>query len=80
LKRPPANEKAIGAIHRTLAKFTPDDYLVVAGDMDLVIWASYLALSRTNGRLKLLKWNNRLRNYDLICAPDGLTELTKEAA
>lgn len=72
LNRPPAAAQALGALKAAFAGFGTDDYLLLAGDMDLLVWASSLALRRTGGKLNLLRWNNRGCAYRVCRAPDGL--------
>ncbi len=75
LDRPPSVAQALPAMRQTLAAFTPHDYLVLAGDMDLVVWASVLALKNTGGRLNLLKWDSRSRRYGVMQSPLCMTEI-----
>ena len=67
--RPPSGEPAYEHIRTAMNDFTSDDYLVIVGDMDLVIWAAYVGLQVTDGKLRLLKWNNRTKAYDKVDAP-----------
>lgn len=70
--RPPPPFEACAVLRKALSNFTADDYLVVLGDMDLVIWASLVAMLKVNGNLRLLKWNSRDRRYDLRVTPASL--------
>lgn len=72
--RPPASEQALPVLAREMASFRSIDYLVLAGDWDLVTWAAVLAARATKGKLQLLKWDNRGRCYSPIVAPVGLWE------
>lgn len=69
IDRSPPVEEAMPAVRQAMADFQPDDYLVIAGDMDLLIWAAAIALNNTGGRVNLLKWNNRSKAYDVCPAP-----------
>lgn len=70
--RPPPWAIAGPAMQAALATFTEHDFLLVAGDMDMVVWASVLALRATGGKLRLLKWSNRSRGYEPVDAPDDI--------
>lgn len=64
--RPPPAQEAMPILQNAMCAFRPDDYLVIAGDMDLVVWAAALALKTTSGTLRLLKWDSRQRQYDVV--------------
>ena len=70
--RPPRGDRALPVLAQAMGRFRPCDYLVLAGDWDIVVWAAVLAAKATAGKIKLLKWNNRAREYDVIEAPPGL--------
>lgn len=70
--RPPPAQEALPALECAMRSYTRADYLLVAGDMDLLVWASVLALRNTSGMLNLLRWNNRSRRYECSSAPQGL--------
>lgn len=72
--RPPSADEALPLMRKKLAGFTAADYLAVAGDFDLVVWASIIASRRVGDDLRLLKYNNRARDYDIKQAPRGLTD------
>ena len=63
--RAPGLAQAVPKLRTVFADFKPEDYLVMSGDTELVIAASVLAL-RTTPALKLLKWNNRNKTYDVV--------------
>ena len=67
--RPPCVAEAMPAIADAMGLFTENDYLVIAGDMDLLIWAAALALENTKGKVRLLRWDNRGRRYEVSEAP-----------
>lgn len=69
--RPPRGEKAIPRMAEALATYTRNDFLLVSGHTDLLIWACVLAFRAGNG-LTLLKWNNRERDYEAVPAPASL--------
>jgi hypothetical protein len=66
LDRPPPVDEAIPTLRTVLGVFKPTDYLVLAGDLDLVVFAAALALNATGGKINLLKWSNRLQDYELV--------------
>ena len=68
LDRPPCSQQALPVLRRLFGDYKPSDYLIIAGDMDLLVWASYLAM-RAAGCLKLLRWNGRKRLYEVSEAP-----------
>ena len=70
--RPPPAAQGLPELKRVMAGYTAADYLVVAGDMDLLVWAAALALKATGGRVNLLKWDSRGRRYEPVASPDGL--------
>lgn len=67
--RPPPLHEAMPTLVKAFAEFTAADYLLIAGDMDLVVWASVLALQATGGKLVLLKWDGRQRQYLPVHSP-----------
>jgi hypothetical protein len=71
-ERPPCLPEALPIMRSVLSGFRACDYLVIVGDFDLYTWAAVLALRATGGTLKLLKWNNRKKVYDVCAAPVGL--------
>lgn len=78
--RPPPIDRAAPVIKEAMAGFTADDKLLIAGDMDLVIFGAILAAKACNGQLTLLKWHGRDRRYfevkfnNLLEIRDGKTE------
>jgi hypothetical protein len=70
--RPPPLTQAMPQLKETMAEFTDQDYLLLAGDMDLLVWAAALALRATGGRVKLLKFDNRTRLYEVRSTPEDL--------
>jgi len=70
--RPPPWAEAGPRLLETMTQFKETDFLVIAGDIDFLVWASVLALRATNGKLKLLRWNNRSTRYDISTAPPEL--------
>lgn len=56
--------EAIARITVSLASFSEDDYLVAGVGHPLsVAWASAIAAQKTRGRLRLLYWNRKRREY-----------------
>lgn len=63
-ERPPLDpEASLPVLRDKLKDFRPDDYLVLAGDMNLVVYASIIAARLTGGWLNLLRWHPRDRRY-----------------
>lgn len=56
----------VEALKEKLATFTRDDCLVAIGDPSLIAAAAGIALKRTGGTLKLLKWDRQAKDY--ICS------------
>lgn len=52
----------------TMERYTVDDYLVLGGDLELVVWAAAVAM-HVAGTVTLLKWHNRLSDYQPIVSP-----------
>lgn len=72
--RPPPIEDCADDLKAAMARFTPADRLLIAGDMDLVVFAAILAAKACNGALVLLKWSARNRCYFEVAAPAGLLQ------
>lgn len=68
---PPPIEDCMAKIIVAMKSYRPGDYLLLAGDMDLVCFAAVLAAKNTGGALKLLKWHKNQRRYCEVVAPDG---------
>lgn len=61
---PPGDLTAqVPGMARTLADFTPDDYLVPCGHPALIGWACALAARASGGPLKLLVWHDQSASY-----------------
>jgi len=69
--RPPPIDECADDLRAAMARFKPADRLLIAGDMDLLIFASILA-AKACGTLVLLKWHSRDRHYQEIKAPKDL--------
>jgi len=65
---PPQIDDAVAPLGEALANFRACDYLLIAGHMELLVWASFFAATACDGRLSLLKWDNRRRKYE-VCPP-----------
>lgn len=72
LDLPPPIEECSAKLAQAMKHFKPTDYLLLGGDMDLVVFAAVLAAKNTGGKLKLLKWDGRMRKYYEVEAPPGL--------
>jgi len=67
--RPPPWAKGCKHFLNVMSQYQEGDFLVIAGDMDLLVWASVLALKASNGKLNLLRWNSRQQVYEVCSAP-----------
>lgn len=62
--RPAKNPATILPIlHEALEHFQPEDFLVIAGDLHLIVWAAGIALYHTGGTLNLLRWDHTEQGY-----------------
>jgi hypothetical protein len=50
-------------LQNKLANFSEDDYLVPIGDPALMCVAAMVAGSFNNGRVKMLKWDRKIKKY-----------------
>ena len=50
-------------IQRTLTDFSQEDYLLLSGDPIIMGLCMMVASEKTNGRLKMLKWEKREKDY-----------------
>ncbi len=71
---PPQGEAAAPGLIAGLRDFRPHDYLLVAGDMDLLVWAAMLATRASKAKLRLLKWDRQRGEYDVRTVPDSIME------
>lgn len=67
---PPATNTAysaplIAAVKERMVNFTEDDMLVAVGDPTLIAACAGIALRKTGGSLKLLKWDRFTKDYIL---------------
>lgn len=74
-------ELTLPILREKLKAFTKDDYLVLVGDMNLVIYAAALAMKETGGFIRMLRWNPVDRGYICITANvyDGAASIIKDA-
>ncbi len=49
-----------------MAKYTRDDYLVAIGDPSLIAIAAAIAVEKTGGLLRLLKWDRQTNDYLVV--------------
>ncbi len=70
--QPPSGADAVPALRAAFGGYTPRDYLLIAGNMDLFAWAVLLAAHAARGKVKLLRWDNRRSGYVVHEAPDGV--------
>ena len=50
-------------IQRTLTDYTPEDYLLLSGDPIIMGLCMMVASEKTNGQLRMLKWERREKDY-----------------
>lgn len=53
----------ITALREQMKDFSPEDYIVAVGDPSLIAAASCIAVRRTNGLLRILKWDRLSSSY-----------------
>lgn len=53
----------VAALQEQMANYTRDDYLVAVGDPSLIAAAACIAIRRTNGLLRILKWDRLSSTY-----------------
>lgn len=63
-------ELTIPAIRDALADYQAEDFLVLVGDANLLIYAGAMILKKF-GRIKMLKWHPPRQRYDVIDATMG---------
>ena len=62
--RPPSDpEASLPAMRTALASFTPLDFIVLVGELDLVAAAAVLASRASGGPVSFLKWDRDARAY-----------------
>lgn len=64
----------IEEMHRVLADYTEEDYLVLVGNPIAICVAGMIAGARTEGRINVLRWHNRHQCYEAV-ALDALAPL-----
>lgn len=53
----------VAALKEQMADFCVEDYIVAVGDPSLIAAASCIAVRKTNGSLKMLKWDRISSSY-----------------
>lgn len=53
----------VAAIRDKMESFGPDDYIIAVGDPSLIAAAACIAVRKTGGVLRLLKWDRILGQY-----------------
>lgn len=51
------------ALREQMKEYSPEDYIVAVGDPSLIAAASCLAAKKTNGLLRILKWDRQSSSY-----------------
>lgn len=54
------------ALHAALKNFTRDDFIIAVGDPTLIGAACVIAAQKTNGYLRMLRWDRRDANYSAV--------------
>lgn len=84
----PRGHRFVEGIRPHLGTFSPEDFLLMAGDLELVVWAAILIKEWTGQPPRLLKWNGREGRYVPVAMPathlktttnDGKTIITSES-
>lgn len=55
-------------LHRKLSNYTPRDYLLLLGSPTLIGWTTAIAAHYAGGRINLLQWDGRAKEYQAIVA------------
>lgn len=71
---PPKGRKFVQQITDVLRGYKVSDFLLIAGDFELIVWASIIIERLHSYPPTLLKWNGRDQAYISIAAPE-LAEL-----
>lgn len=53
----------VQALKERMVNFNADDYLLAVGDPSLIAAAAGIAVLKTGGKLKLLKWDRQSQDY-----------------
>ena len=63
--------QVIAKMDLLLSNFCDDDYLLLIGNPALIGWATAIAASHNQGRVKQLVWSGELRDYKVVesCLP-----------
>jgi hypothetical protein len=51
------------ALREQMKDFAPEDYVIAVGDPSLIAAASCIAVKKTNGLLRILKWDRQTSSY-----------------
>ena len=58
-----STQPTIRKLNRRLAKFSDDDYLILAGDPAIIALAASIASKNNRGKFKMLKWDRQQEKY-----------------
>ena len=58
-----ATAPMVAALKERMADFTEDDYLIAVGDPSVLAAAACIAVRKTGGTLRLLKWDRYTSDY-----------------
>lgn len=53
----------VGALREQMKDYSSDDHIVAVGDPSLIAAAACIAVRKTGGLLKILKWDRQTSNY-----------------
>lgn len=63
-ERAPINpDELLPRLRHRMMDFGSDDYLVIAGDLALLVYAAGMAMQKNDGKIRLLRWHPHLREY-----------------
>lgn len=51
------------ALKEQMKDYSPEDYIIAVGDPSLIAVAACIAVRKTGGHLKILKWDRQSSNY-----------------
>lgn len=61
-----ATAPMVDALKEKMKDFNKDDALIFVGDPSLIAAAAGIAMAKTGGRLRLLKWDRETSDYILV--------------
>lgn len=64
--RPFRDVEIVDELHRKLRDYGPADHLLLLGNPCLIGWATAIAAHHNGGRVQLLQWDGRNREYAVV--------------